>query len=146
DRPGRYFETKVINQQAVAKSFAYVFKLNHFVTQALGHRDKDLLCLVTLLVLVRSQLFKAAKTRFGLRLTALRILPHPFQLFLNGALACRLGRLFLFQTVFFLLQPRTVVTTPWNTVATVKLKNPLGDVIQEITVVGNRHDGARKLT
>jgi hypothetical protein len=51
---------------------------------------------------------------------------------------------FGFQTGFLLLQPGRVVALVWNAVATVEFENPLGGVIEEVTVVGDGDHGARE--
>ncbi|BBI52111.1 hypothetical protein HORIV_45320 [Vreelandella olivaria] len=60
---------------------------------------------------------------------------------LDGFLARGFLLGFLIQTLIFLLQPLRVVTLKRDTLATVKLQNPACHVIQEVAVVGNRHDG-----
>jgi len=43
--------------------------------------------------------------------------------------------------LIFLLQPGGVVTFPRNTFTAVQLQDPTGNVIEEVTVVGDRHNG-----
>src|SRR5690625_4820634 len=112
-------ETQVINQQTIIIAFADIGKLDDLIAQALGHRNKDLLRLVTALILIRRQLFEAIQTRFRLGLTPLGVLTHPFQLFADSALARAFGGLFLGQAIFFLLEPGTVVALPRNTMTAV---------------------------
>ena len=59
NRARRHLEAQVINQQAVAKRFAHVLELDHFLPQPFSHGDENFLRLVTLLVFVITQLFKA---------------------------------------------------------------------------------------
>jgi hypothetical protein len=41
-----------------------------------------------------------------------------------------------------LFEPGRVIALPGDAIATVKLENPTGDVIEEVAVVGDRDDGA----
>src|SRR5690348_16417673 len=88
---GRYLETQVIDQQAIAICFRYVRKLDDFVTQPFRHGNEDLLRLVTFLVLLRIEFIKARDPRLGFRLASLGVLPYPFQLFFQRLLACGFG-------------------------------------------------------
>src|SRR5690606_13325246 len=101
------------------------------------HSDEDLLGFVALLVFMRSQFFKARHTGLGLGLAALGILAHPFQFFLNRALASRFSGFFLLQSLLLLFQPRAVVALPGNAVAPVELQYPFTGVIEEVSVVSN---------
>src|SRR3546814_6704568 len=65
------------------------------------------------------------------------VLPHPFKLFLDGALAGGFGCLFLLEPVVFLFQPGTVVAFPGNAVATVEFQYPFGRIVQEVAVVSH---------
>ena len=47
------------------------------------------------------------------------------------------------QPGLLLLQPRGIVALPGNPLAPVQFENPLGDVVEEIAVVGDENDGAR---
>ena len=144
NRARRHLEAQVINQQAVAKRFAHALELDHFLPQPFGHRDEDFLRLVALLVFVITQFFKAGQTRLALGLAALGILARPLQLLLHGLHAGVFGFLFLLQASFLLLQPRAVVSLPWNAVAAVKFQNPLGSVVQEVAVVRDADHSARE--
>jgi hypothetical protein len=46
------------------------------------------------------------------------------------------------EPLLLLLQPRGVVAFPRNAVATVELEDPAGDVVEEVTIVRHRNDGA----
>src|SRR5690606_7562923 len=141
----RNLEAEIVDKQAVAKALADILELDHLVAQALGNRNKDFLRFIALLVFVRRQFFKAGQARLGLGLAALGILAHPLKLFLDGALACRLGSLFLLQAVVLLLEPGTVIALPGYAVAAIQLKYPLGCIVQKIAVVRHRNDSSREL-
>jgi hypothetical protein len=56
-----------------------------------------------------------------------------------------LGAFFLGQSLAFLFQPGRIVSFPGNAVAAVEFQDPLGDVVEKITVVRHRDHGARIL-
>src|SRR5690606_28041665 len=140
-----HLEAQVVDQQTIAIALADVFKLNNFITQTFGHRNEDFLGLVALLVFVRGQFLETGQTGLGFGLTSLGVLAHPLQFFLDGALTSTFRRLFLLQAVVFLLQPGAVVALPGNTVATVQFQNPLGGVVQKVTVVSDCYYSAGEL-
>ena len=74
DGTGRYLKAQVINQHAVTKRFGDVFEFNHFVAQAFGHGNENLLCFVARLVFVIRQFFKAGQARFAFGLTRFGVL------------------------------------------------------------------------
>ena len=62
---------------------------------------------------------------------------HPFQLTFERFTAFA-GRFFLHgHAGSFLLQPRSVISFPWNTFATIEFKNPTRYIVQKVTVVRN---------
>ena len=66
--------------------------------------------------------------------------PHPFQLSFEGLAALALLLLFLRKARALLLQPGGIVALPGNAFAAVELEDPAGDIVQEITVVGDGDD------
>jgi hypothetical protein len=140
----RHLKAQVVDQQTVAKGLADVLELEHLVAQTLGHRNENFLGLVALLVVVVAQLFEAGQTGLALGLTALGVGTRPLQFFLHGLGARVFGALLGGQTGVFLLQPAGVVALVRNAGAPVEFQNPLGGVVQEVTVVGDGHHGARK--
>src|SRR5208337_2251740 len=71
--------------------------------------------------------------------------PDPLQLTRELLAAGTLLLLLKRQPRLLLLQPRRVITLPWNTLAAVELENPLDHVVQEIAVVGDQDHRARIL-
>ncbi len=68
--------------------------------------------------------------------------PHPLEL-AGELLAPRAFLLFLEgQPRLLLFEPRRVIALPGNALAAVELEDPLGDVVEEVAVVGDEHDGA----
>jgi hypothetical protein len=138
NRAGRYAKRQLVDQQPVAVALGHALELDHLVAEALGHRNEYLLRFVALLVLVRREFLEARDPRLALRLPALGILAHPIELLLH-----RLDpRAFLLgldlEPRFLLLQPGAVVALPRDAVATVELEDPLGGVVEEVPVVGDR--------
>ncbi len=67
---------------------------------------------------------------------------HPFELAGQRPLA-RGGFLFLLlEPLLLLLEPRGVVALPRNALAAVELEDPLRRVVEEVAIVGDRHDRA----
>ena len=60
---------------------------------------------------------------------------YPLQLSFEGLATLALLLLLPSHTLSLLLQPARVVALPWNTLATVELKNPTCNIIKEVTVV-----------
>ena len=69
---------------------------------------------------------------------------HPDPLELAGELLAAAAFLLLLecQPGLLLLEPRRVVALPGNALAAVELEDPLGDVVEEVAVVGDEDDGA----
>jgi len=105
DRPGGNGKAQIVDQKPIAKAFRHILEIDHVVAETLGHRNKDFLGFVTLLVFEFAQFVKAGQTRLALGLPALRILPYPFELLRNRFLARRFVCLFLLQPVALLFQP-----------------------------------------
>ena len=68
--------------------------------------------------------------------------PHPLQLALQGALAGRRLLLLMGQPGLLLVEPRRVVALEREAPAAVELEDPLGHVVEEVAVVGDRHHRA----
>ncbi len=76
---------------------------------------------------------------------ALRRQAHPLELAGQRALAGRAGLLLVGQALLLLLEPARVVALERDAPAAVELEDPVGDVVEEVAVVGDRHDRARVL-
>ena len=70
---------------------------------------------------------------------------HPFELAGEGALAGVGGALLPGEPSQLLFQPARVVALERDAAAAVELEDPLRDVVEEIAVVGDRHDRPRVL-
>src|SRR5205823_7949791 len=124
DRAGRNRERQLVDQQPLAVAFAHIAKLDDRIAEPLGDRNENLLRLVALLMLVRRELIEARDPRLALRLTAARVLPHPFELFLHRLDARRFLLRFGREALLLLLEPRRIIAFPRNAVAAVELENP----------------------
>ena len=71
-------------------------------------------------------------------------LAHPFELALDRLAARLLAGFFLDQARVLLLQPRGIVALPRNAAAAIELEDPLGRVVEEVAIVRDRDDRARK--
>jgi hypothetical protein len=108
----------------------------------LGHGDEDLLGLVALLVFERVELLEALDARRVLRALALHVLLDPLELALDRLLARGLARFLALQALALLVEPVGVVALVRNPGAAVELEDPLGGVVEEVAIVGDRDDGA----
>src|SRR5688500_183448 len=144
DRARRDDERQVVDEEPVAVPLRDALELDHFVAQALGDGDEDLLGLVALLVFERVQLLEALDARGVLRALALHVLLHPFELALDRLLARGLARLLALQALALLLEPLRVVALVGNAGATVELEDPLRGVVEEVAVVGHGDYGSGK--
>ena len=120
-------------------------EVDDLVAQARASRDVDLVGLAALLEFLRLHFLEALQTRLGLGLTRLGALPYPFQFSLHGLGVRGLGLGFLSQAVGLGFQPAGVVALVGDAMAAVEFENPAGDVVEEVTVVGNRHHGAGEI-
>ncbi|OQC01850.1 MAG: hypothetical protein BWX79_02870 [Alphaproteobacteria bacterium ADurb.Bin100] len=137
-------EGQVVDQHPVAERLGHIVELEHLVAQALGDGNEYFLGLVALLVVIVAELFETRQTRLALGLAALGVLSHPLELLLHRLGPRILAAVFLLQARLFLLQPGAVVALVGNAGAPVEFENPLGGVVQEVTVVGDGHHGAGK--
>ena len=142
DGAGRHQEAQVVEQQAVAELLGDVLELHHRIAQALARRDEDFIGLVALLVIDRLQLFQAGQAGLALGAAALGVLARPLQFLLDRLLASLFLVVFLLQALILLGQPVGVVALPRNAAAAVQFQDPLGGVVQEVAIMGDRHDGA----
>ena len=148
DDPGlRQRERQAIDQDLVAVRLAQVLDLDDGVAEAGTGRDGDLELagLVLGVVGLGQQLLVGAESGLALRLSGLRAQAHPFELARQGALPRVDGLLLAAHALQLLLEPARVVALERDPATAVELEDPLGDVVEEVAVVGDRHDGARVL-
>src|SRR6185437_14913943 len=138
-------ERQVVYEQALAVTLAQSLDLDDELAESLPGRNVDLVGLVALLELARSQLLVTLQAGLALRLAGLRVLAHPLELVLER-LAQRLALALLeLQPLLLLLQPRGVVAVPGDAVTAIELEDPFRHVVEEVAVVRHRHHGARIL-
>ncbi len=143
DAVARQREGEAVDEHAVVEALVQVVDLDDDAAQARARRDLDLLE-VELAGAVRlgRHLLVAGQARLGLGLAGLGVGPHPLQLVLEP-----LGELDVLlaldgQALGLLLQVGRVVALVGVEPAAVDLGDPLGDVVEEVPVVGDGEDGA----
>ena len=127
---------------AVAVALAECFGLDHHVAQARPGRDADFDGVLAFLRLLRQHLLVGRETRLGFGLASARRGAHPFELARKRALASRLGLFFAREPLALLIEPGRIVALPGNALAAIELENPAGDIVEEVAIVGDGHDGA----
>ncbi len=120
------------------------FGLDHDVAQPRARRDLDLLE-VELASLVRlgGHLLVPLEARLALGLAGLGVGAHPLQLVLQPLLALGVLLALDLEPGGLRLQVGGVVALVRVGTAAVELEDPLGDVVQEVPVVGDRDDACR---
>ena len=145
DRAGRHDQAEVVDQQAVTEGLADVLEFHDRGAEALAGRNEDLVGFIATLVVDRLQLLDPGQARLALAATALGIAARPFELALDRLLARLLARFFLLEALVLLLEPRGVVALPRNAAAAIEFEDPLGGVVEEVAVMGDRDHGAREV-
>src|SRR5690606_3820382 len=119
-----------------------VVQFDDLIPQALAGRDVDLVGFAALLEFLGLHFLEALQAGLGLGLATFCALAHPLQLGLHGlgvgGFLLGLGG----QAVGLGFQPLGVVALERDTMAAVQFQDPAGDVVEEVTVVGNGHHGA----
>ena len=121
--------------------------LDHLIAEARPGRDRDLELAFGALGVVRlgEELFVGRQPRLALRLAGLGAHPDPFELARERPCA-GVGLLLLVgHALELLLQPAGVVARERDPAAAIELEDPLGDVVEEVAVVGDRDDRAAVL-
>ena len=148
DDPGlRQRERQVLDEHPVAVALAQALDLDDRVAEARPGRDGDLELAVGGRAGVRlgQQLLVGTESGLALRLSGARGQAHPFELAGEGALAGVSGALLPGEPSQLLFEPRRVVALERDAAAAVELEDPLRDVVEEVAIVGDRHDRARVL-
>ena len=117
-------------------------RLDDQVAQARPRRDDDLRRAFSLLVGLGQQGVISGDAGLALGLARPGRGVDPFELVLEGPLAGAFLALLLGQALLFLFQPGRIIALVGNAAAAVQFQNPAGDVVQEIPVMGDQHDGA----
>ena len=143
----RQREGQVLDEDPVAVALAQALDLDDLVAEARPGRDGDLELAVGGLggVGLGQQLLVGAEAGLALGLAGLRRQAHPLELAGEGPLAGVRGALLAGEAGQLLLEPARVVALERDAAAVVELEDPLGDVVEEVAVVGDRDDGARVL-
>ena len=116
--------------------------LQHQVAEARARGDVDLHGVELHRLVLGQQRLVAGEPRLRLLAPSLRVLAHPLELRGDGAAARALLAVLLGETLLLLLEPGRVVALEGDAPAAVQLQDPAGDVVEEVAVVGHRHDRA----
>src|SRR5690606_20953512 len=138
-------QTQVVDQHTVAIALGDVVQLDDLVTQSRTGGNIDLVGFAALLELLGLHLFEALQTGLGLGLTPLHALAYPLQLGLHGLGMGGFLLGLLLQTRGLGFQPLEVVALEGDAMAAVQLENPAGDIVEEVTVVGDGYHGTREV-
>jgi hypothetical protein len=135
----------ILVQQFVAVGLLAAVDFDDDVTEPRAGRDVKFLGFGALLVFLRGQLLEALETRLALRLTPLGVGVHPFEFRFHRFHARLFGALLVLEALFLLFQPGRIISFPGDAVAAVEFENPAGDVVEKVSIVGNRDHGAGKV-
>src|SRR5690606_17724990 len=140
DTAARKPEVHPLEQQSAAEALRDVLGEHHFVPASWPARDDDLRAVELLPGILVQHRRVRPEASLALRLPRARGHAHPLELALERLLTG--GRLLLLpaEALLLLLQPRGVVALVRMPFAPVELEDPLGDVIEEVPVVGDGHD------
>src|SRR5690606_37511480 len=139
---GRQLERQVVDQHAVAKALRDAFDFDDNIAEPLAMRNDDLRIGRATAVSRLQQLIKRLDTRLRLGLTCLGARSNPLALAGDGALTCIVFAAFLLHALSLGLKVLGVVTFVRNAPTAVELEDPAGDVVEEVTVVGDQHHSA----
>src|SRR5262249_25368115 len=142
DPAAREREVEVLDQEVVAVALFQPARFDHRIAEPRTGRDVDFGGLDFLRGVLLQELFVRLQERLPLRLSRPRRHADPFELAFERLLAPRLGLLFLREAVLLLFEPRRVVALPGDPVPAIELENPARDVVEEVAIVRDRHDGA----
>src|SRR5690606_644157 len=130
-------QTQVVDQYTVAIALGDVVQLDDLVTQSRTGGNIDLVGFAALLELLGLHLFEALQTGLGLGLTPLHTRANPLQLDLHGLGMGGFLLGLLLQTSGLGYQPMGVLALEGDAMTEVQPENPAGDIVEEVTVVGD---------
>ena len=142
DAARRQPEREVLEEQLVTEALREVLRIDHLVAEGTARRDEDLDVLIPHRRLLRRELLVGRHAGLALRLTGLRRHPDPLELLRERLLAGGGLLLLELEPRPLLLEPRRIVALEGDAAAMIDLEDPLRDVVEEVPVVGHRHDGA----
>ncbi|CAB4755840.1 unannotated protein [freshwater metagenome] len=139
----RQRERQVVEEQPVTEALREVRGLDDDTAQARARRDLDLFH-VELAGLVGSSghLLVAVEAGAALRLAGLGIGPHPLELVGEAALQLHVLLALDLEAGGLRLEVGGVVALVGVGTAAVELEDPLGDVVEEVAIMGDGDDGA----
>ena len=138
----RQRKAQVFDQKLVAHMFGQPVDLNHLVAKARAIRDHDLGTGELFALGLPRKFVIGVDPSLLLGLTRLLALPHPVKFALKRLLLGFVLARFLAQALGLLLKPGGIVALVGHASAAIQLKDPAGDVIKEIAVMGDDQDRA----
>ena len=138
-------KVELLHQQPVTEPLHQVLGNDDLVAQPGRGGDQDLVAPIVGGLFLGQQLLVGVESRLALRLARPGREPHPLELAGEVLLAGRLALLFIGQPVPLLLEPAGIVPLPGDPGAAVELEDPPRDVVEEVPVVRDRDDRARKV-
>ncbi len=145
NRPFRHVEGAVGNQFRPAVALRHVGEFQHLVAKARPGRDLDKDVALVQFERLFHQGVVAFDTRLALFEPAGRRRANPLALALEKALAIRFLFLGAPEPFRLLVEPGRVIPLVGDAASVLEFENPLGDVVEEIAVVGDDNDRARVL-
>src|SRR5664280_3756463 len=124
DAARRQFEGEVIDQKPVAEPLGQALEIDHVLTEALGHGNRDLRGLGLLLIGLLQQVLIALVARLGFGLPRFRRGRDPFLLALQRTLVRDILAAFLREALLLLRQPGGIIALVGNALAAVEFENP----------------------
>jgi len=143
DAAAREREREIVDEQPLAERLAQVLGLDHQVAEARAGGDVDHRRIELLVPVLREQVLVGRDARLALRLPRPRVHLHPLELAGERLLPRALLLLLHEKPLALLLQPAGVVALERIAAAAIQLQDPARDVVEEVAIVGDRHDRAR---
>src|SRR5215207_3498357 len=143
DADARQREREVVDQDPVTEALGEALRLDDDAAQARARRDLDLLEVeLAELLGLRGHLLVPGQTGLALRLPRLGAGADPLQLVLQALLALGVLGALALEAGGLGLEVGGVVALVGVVPAAVELEDPLGDIVEEVPVVGDGDDGA----
>src|SRR6476646_1552368 len=142
DAAGRKLEGEIIDQEPVAKALADLLRVDDDIAEARPRRNGDLRLASGVAARLSQMLVIGFDARLRFCLTRLRARPDPIEFAGKGPLLGRILLTFHLEPFLLLLEPGGVAAVIGNAGAPIKLECPLGDVVEEVAVVGDHDHGA----
>ena len=128
---------QTVKQKLVAERFRKIFNINNLISKARTCRNGNLRVLKLLFSFLRHKFVVARDVFLVLCLTTLCAHMNPLKFALNFFLALAFVFVFKCKALVFLLKPGRIITLKRIAFSAVKFKNPSGNIVKEVAVVGD---------